>query len=59
MADTFVVVSRVKKMVKEMDLRTGADAIEKLSQIVEARVKQAAEKAKQAGRKTIQSLDIE
>lgn len=59
MAETLVVVSKIKKMAKAMELRTGADAIEKLSQIVEARIKQAAEKTKQAGRKTIQSIDIE
>jgi len=59
MSETLVVVSRVKKMAKEMGVRTGADAIEKLSQMVEAKVKAGAEKAKTAGKKTIQAMDVE
>ena len=59
MAEILVVTSRVKKMVKEQGMRTGADAIEKLSQIIEARVKAGIEKAKAGGKKTIQSMDVE
>ena len=38
MAETLVVVSKVKKMAKEAGMRTGADAIEKLSQMVADKV---------------------
>jgi len=59
MAETLVVVSKVKKMVKELGFRTGGDAIEKLSQIVDAKVKAAIEKVKATNRKTIGAEDIE
>ncbi len=59
MAETLVVVSKVKRVAKELGMRTGADAIEKLSQMVEARLKQGVERAKQDNRKTIQAIDVE
>lgn len=59
MPETYVVVSKVKKLAKELGMRTGGDAIEKLSLVVEEKIKQGAEKAKQAGKKTIQALDVE
>lgn len=59
MSEMLVVASKIKKMVKGQGMRTGADAIEKLSQIVEARVKAGVEKAKTAGKKTVQAMDVE
>ncbi|MEK7448669.1 MAG: hypothetical protein AAB019_04205 [Planctomycetota bacterium] len=59
MTETLVVVSRVKKMTKEQGMRTGADAIEKLSQVVEAKVKAGIEKARASGKKTVQAIDVE
>ncbi len=59
MSETLVVTSKIKKLVKEQGMRTGADAIEKLSQLVEGRIKAGIEKAKTAGKKTIQSIDLE
>ena len=59
MAEILVVASKVKKLVKEQGMRTGGDAIEKLSQIVEARIKTGIEKAKAAGKKTIGAMDVE
>lgn len=51
MADILVVVSKVKKIVKEQGLRTGEGFIEALSKKVEEMVKNAVEKVKQEGKK--------
>ncbi len=59
MAETLVVVSKVKKMAKEAGMRTGADAIEKLSQMVADKVKAGMEKAKASGKKTVQASDLD
>ncbi len=59
MADTLVVVSKIKKMVKEAGFRTGQDYIETLSQKIEASVKSSIEKVKQEGnKKTLGAEDI-
>jgi hypothetical protein len=51
MADILVVTSKVKKLVKESDLRTGGDYITALSQKVESLVKASVEKVKAEGKK--------
>ena len=51
MADVLVVVSKVKKMVKEEGLRTSEGFIEALSKKVEEMVKNAVEKVKSEGKK--------
>jgi N-methylhydantoinase B/oxoprolinase/acetone carboxylase alpha subunit len=51
MADILVVVSKIKKMVKEQGLRTGEDYINSLSSKVEQMVKQSIEKVKSEGKK--------
>ncbi|MCX7956835.1 MAG: hypothetical protein N2643_02945 [Endomicrobia bacterium] len=51
MAETLVVVSKIKKMVKEQGLRTGEDFIEALSKKVEEMIKNATEKVKSEGKK--------
>jgi predicted lactoylglutathione lyase len=59
MAEILVVVSKVKKMVKEAGFRTGADYIASLSAKVEETVKASVEKAKAAGnKKTLGSEDL-
>jgi len=59
MAEILVVVSKVKKMVKDAGLRTGQDYIASLSGKIEEIVKASIEKAKVAGnKKTIGSEDI-
>ena len=51
MAETFVVVSKIKKLVKEQGLRTGGDFIEALSKKVEGIIRQAMEKVKAENKK--------
>lgn len=59
MADILVVVSKVKKMVKEAGYRTGADYVASLSGKVEEMVKASIEKVKtQGSKKTLSSEDI-
>ena len=58
MSEILVVASKVKKLIKEQGMRTGADALEALSKIVEEKAKAAMQKAKEAGKKTIQASDI-
>ena len=59
MDEILVIASKVKKAVKAQGMRTGSDAIQKLSQIVEAKIKAGVEKAQAAGKKTIQAIDLE
>ncbi len=59
MAEILVVVSKVKKMVKDAGFRTGADYITSLSAKVEETVKASIDKAKQAGnKKTLGAEDM-
>ena len=58
MAENLVVTSKVKKLVKEQGMRTAGDAIEALSSVVEAKIKEGIEKAKAAGKKTVQASDL-
>jgi histone H3/H4 len=59
MSDILVVTSKVKALGKVLELRTSAEAIEKLSQIVELKYNEAAEKAKAANRKTVMAEDFQ
>ena len=59
MADILVVVSKIKKMVKEQGFRTGADYISSLSSKVEDMIKASVEKVRnEGGKKTLGSEDI-
>ncbi|MBI3548060.1 MAG: hypothetical protein HY078_03305 [Elusimicrobia bacterium] len=59
MAETLVVVSKVKKMVKEAGYRTGGDYIDSLSGKIDAMVKASIEKVKLDGKKkTLGAEDI-
>ena len=59
MADTLVVVSKVKKIVKEAGFRTGMDYLTSLSSKVEGIVKGSVEKVKAAGgKKTLGAEDL-
>ena len=59
MAETFVVVSKIKKMVKDAGYRTGGDYIDSLSNKVIEIVKASIEKVKSAGgKKTLGTEDL-
>ncbi len=51
MAETLVVVSKVKKMVKEAGYRTGGDYIDGLSNKIQTMVQASIEKVKADGKK--------
>jgi hypothetical protein len=59
MAESLVVVSKIKKMVKEAGYRTGMDYVEALSQKVDSMIKQSIEKVKnEGGKKTLGQEDL-
>jgi histone H3/H4 len=58
MADTLIVVSKIKELIKTEDLRTSKEFLDKLSYGVEVFVKNAAASAKAAGRKTVMPEDL-
>ena len=51
MAETLVVVSKIKKMVKEQGLRTGGDYVEALSKKVEGIITESVNKVKADNKK--------
>ncbi len=58
--DILVVVSKVKKMIKEeVGMSISTSCMETLSKIVQRDCLKAAEKAKQNGRKTVMNRDFE
>lgn len=60
MAENLVVVSKVKKMIKEkFGMNTSANAMEKLTEIVEKACKHAVENAQKDRRKTVMDRDFE
>ncbi len=60
MAETLVVISKVKKTIKDKyGMNTAANVIEKLTDIIERECDAAAEKAKKDRRKTIMNRDFE
>jgi len=59
MAEILVVVSKVKKLVKDAGLRTGEDFVSALSERVEAAVKASVTKVQTEGkRKTLAAADL-
>ena len=59
MAENLVVVSKIKKIVKEAGFRTGMDYVSSLSTKVEGIIKESIEKVKAAGnKKTLGSEDL-
>lgn len=59
MAETLVVVSKIKKAVKEAGYRTGGDYIDALSSKVDEMVKNSIEKVKAGGgKKTLGAEDL-
>lgn len=59
MAENLVVVSKVKKMVKEKGFRTGGDYIDALSKKVEGLVNESVSKVQTEGkRKTLGAEDL-
>ncbi len=60
MAETLVVVSKIKKTVKEAGLRTGGDYIDALSKRVESMIQASISKVKgDAGKKTLGAEDLQ
>jgi hypothetical protein len=60
MAETLVVVSKIKKMVKEAGLRTGGDYIEALSKRVDSLIQASVTKVKgEADKKTLGAEDLQ
>ncbi|MFT4553676.1 MAG: histone H3/H4 [Chlamydiales bacterium] len=60
MAENLVVVSKVKKMIKDKSgLNTSSNVMDKLSEIVEKECGQAIENAQKDGRKTVMDRDFE
>ncbi|OGS00328.1 MAG: hypothetical protein A2V88_06325 [Elusimicrobia bacterium RBG_16_66_12] len=51
MAETLVVVSKIKKMVKDAGFRTGGDYVDALSAKIEAVVKTSVQKVQTEGKK--------
>lgn len=59
MADTFVVVSKIKKVVKEAGFRTGGDYVNELSKRVEQMIKDSIAKVQSDGtKKTLGAEDL-
>lgn len=59
MADTFVVVSKIKKLVKDSGYRTGGDYVEALSKKVEGILQESINKIKADGtKKTLGAEDL-
>ena len=60
MAESFVVVSKIKKMVKEKGLRTGGDYIDSLSRKVEEIINASVQKVQSEGKKkTLGAEDLQ
>jgi len=59
MAESLVVISKVKKIVKEAGLRTGGDYVEALSKKIEELLQASITKVKaDAGKKTLGAADL-
>ena len=58
MAEVLVIVSKVKKMVKEAGLRTGGDYVDSLSKKVEEMVQASINKVKDSSKKTLGAEDL-
>ncbi len=60
MAETLVVVSKIKKLVKEKGLRTGGDYIDALSKKVEGLINESVNRVQGEGkRKTLGAEDVQ
>jgi histone H3/H4 len=58
MSEVLVVTSKVKEAIKAEGCNTASDAVEAISAKVTAMVKDAAERAKANGRKTVRGVDF-
>ena len=58
MTEVLVVASKVKDAIKEQDCNTASDAVDALSAKVAKMVKEAADRAKANGRKTVRGIDF-
>jgi len=58
MSEVLVVTSKVKEAIKAEGCNTASDAVEAISAKVNTMVKEAAERAKANGRKTVRGVDF-
>ncbi|HET9886398.1 MAG TPA: hypothetical protein VFR10_02705 [bacterium] len=58
MAETLVIQSKIRDLIKAQDCSTSAEAIDAISAEVERLVQKAVERTKANGRKTVKSSDI-
>ncbi|MDD4627877.1 MAG: hypothetical protein PHE68_00590 [Candidatus Peribacteraceae bacterium] len=55
---SYVVASKVKDLLKGLDMMTAGDLADALSKHVEGALKKAADRAKENGRKTVRACDL-
>ena len=55
---TYAVASKVKEFVKKAGMNSASDLVDALDRKIEAMLKQAVERAKANGRKTVRSHDL-
>ncbi|MDD5623540.1 MAG: hypothetical protein PHI23_02425 [Candidatus Peribacteraceae bacterium] len=55
---SYVVASKVKDLLKSLDMMTAGELSDALSKFVEDALKKAAHRAKENGRKTVRSCDL-
>ena len=55
---SYVVASKVKDLLKGMDMMTAGDLADALSTFVEATLKKAGKRAQENGRKTVRACDL-
>jgi len=58
MGEMLVVQSKVREVAKEEDVNVGGDFVDSLSNKVEAMIKEAVNRAKANGRKTLRGYDL-
>ena len=58
MGDALVVKSKVKELLSKKDFRVSAEALDKMSEVVEWHVTKSMERASANGRKTIKAADL-
>lgn len=55
---SYVVASKLKDLVKKYDMMSSGDLADAASEMLEAKIKKAAERAKANGRKTVRAEDL-
>ena len=58
MAESYVVQSKVRDLVKQQDLNVAGDFVDALNAEIESIIKKAVERCKGNGRKTVRATDV-